>query len=219
MQRNLILLFVLFCSSIPLLGQTGVTGSAPVTLTQGPDTCNGDCITVDVAVNLTGLSGNGVSAGLNAFVLTFDLNRSDVFASAKPGSNPQMNWAFVSTERYLVDVTNRLTLVGSVAEPSAPNGNYEVATLTFCGTPGLIVMDLILSDSSLGSKFINGSGPDTISIDPPAPFQADILNGFPLNWGDGLTSWHTHTPAYDLVAPGGRVDVGDLVTLVLCGEP
>lgn len=215
---GLLLSFILGLTLV--FGQSGVVGMAPVTLTQGAPDCNGFCATVDVTVDISGLQGTGgVPAGLNAFVLAFDLNRSDIFVDARAGELPQLDWFFTSTNRSLVSATQRVFVTGVIAESAAPNQSYQVATLIFCGTAGSVELSLVPSQSSLGSRWIAGDGPGPIQIQPPVTFQTSIQVNFPLSWGTGLQAWLSQNPTYDLVDPMARVDVLDLVKLVNCGEP
>lgn len=200
-------------------GQTGISGAAPVTLQAGAADCGGYCVTVEVNVDVTGLVGSGGDAGLNGFVLAFDISRSDVYASARPGSIPIVDWDFVATDRDLVDLTNRLVLVGSVPDMSAPNQNYHVATVVLCGTIGDVTFTLVGSESSLGSRVVAGNGPGPIDLFPPDPFTSVITLNFPLDWGTGASQWMTESPSYDLVAPLGPIDVLDLSQLINCGVP
>lgn len=199
--------------------QTGITEPAPLVLQEGVSDCNGFCITVDVAVDVTGLVGSGGDAGLNAFVLAFDLDRPDVYASARPGTSPSLDWAFFATERGLVGMTSRLFLVGAVGDNTAPNQVYHVATLVLCGTIGDVCLSFVPVESSLGSRVVAGDGPGDIPINPPSPFTVTIPVDFPLDWGTAIASWIQDVPAYDLAPPMGTVDVLDLTKLVDCGQP
>ena len=219
MTHNKILIIFLYLSPWMALCQSGVTGQAPVTLLQVGTDCAGYCVTVDVRVDLTGLSGSGLDAGLNSFVLAFDLNRSDVFASTVEGDDPFLAWSIYSTSRNQVNTTNRLVLVGVVADSAAPNQNYHVCQITLCGSAGPVIFSLVESESSLGSRVADGDGPGPISILAPAPYQASITTHFPLIWNDALPTWLTDNTFYNLVPPSPTVNCLDLVKLVNCGQP
>jgi len=213
------ILVLMLPSTSFLLAQTGITGSAPVSLQEGPADCGGSCVTVDLFVDVTGLSGTGGEVGLNGFVLAFDLDRSDVFATANAGTTPISEWGFLATNRDLGNLTDRLVLVGAVADMAAPNQDYHVASLTLCGAAGDVTLTCVPSESSLGSRVVAGDGPGLIDISSPPPFTVPITETFPLLWGNGLDSWLMDAPAYDLVAPFGLIDVLDLVKLNNCGQP
>lgn len=214
-----IMVLLLAMASTMVFGQTGISGQAPVSLNTAGTDCGGECVAVEVAVDVSGLMGNGEPVGLNAFVLVFDLNRSDVFASAIRGDSPSMNWSFFQTDRDNVNLTNRLTLVGAVADELAPNQNYQVASITLCGTPGDVDFTFVETESSLGSRLVNGDGPGQISILAPSVFTTSLTVNLSLTWGVGIESWLAINPDYDLVSPTGSITIQDLVKLVSCGLP
>lgn len=202
-----------------LAAQSNVTGQAILTLAEGPPACGGTCVTVDVLVDVTGLTGTGGDAGLNAFVLAFDVDRADLFASASRGGDLTGAWTFANTGRDLVAGSGRLVLVGAVADAAAPNAEYLVSSLILCGTPGDVTLTFVPGESSLGSRRVAGDGPGPIDIANPAPFTLPILDTFPLDFGTGLQNWMNLLPEYDLVDPVGPIDMLDLVQLVNCGAP
>ncbi len=208
-----------FMSTNLVLAQSSIVGNAPLTLQEGAADCGGSCVTVDVFVDVTGLSGTGGDAGLNAYVLAFDLDRSDVFASARAGTSPISDWGFFATSRNLVAMTDRLILVGAVADMAAPNQNYHVATVVLCGSLGNVTLTYVPSESSLGSRVVAGDGPGPIDIGAPSAFTLPITVTFSLDWGAGISSWTLNAPSYDLVAPSGPIDVLDLTKLTHCGQP
>ncbi|MCB1044589.1 MAG: hypothetical protein KDC35_16730 [Acidobacteria bacterium] len=214
---------LLFCcfalSGWVLFGQSGISGAAPVTLQNGTPECGGECVTVDIFVDVTGLSGTGGDAGLNGFVLAWDLDRGEVFASAFPGMTPISNWQFVHTDRSMVGITDRVILVGAVADMAAPNQSYHVATVVLCGSVGNVNFTFVPSESSLGSRVVAGDGPGPIAISGPGLFTTTITTPFSLNFGIGISSWRLNAPAYDLVPPSGIIDMRDLVKLTMCGLP
>ncbi len=213
------ILCCLFLVWMPLFGQADVAGEASIRLQNDAADCNDQCITVAVFVDVTGLSGTVNAAGLNAFVLAFDLSRADVFASARAGTTPVLDWAFTHTARATVDQSNRLVVVGSVAASDAPNGEYQVATLVFCGSAGELTLSLVASASSLGSRYIDGDGPGPIAFVPTDPFQTTVTLDFPLTFFAGVAAWRQTASDYDLVLPEGALDVLDLVKLTACGQP
>lgn len=213
------ILCCLFLAWMPLFGQADVAGQASIRLQNGATDCNDQCDTVEVFVDVTGLSGTVNAAGLNAFVLAFDLSRADVFASARAGTTPVLDWAFTHTARATVDQSNRLVLVGSVAASDAPNGEYHVATLVFCGSAGNLNLSFVAAASSLGSRYIDGDGPGPIAFTTPVAFQTTLTVDFPLSFLTGVAAWRQAASAYDLVLPQGDLDILDLVKLTACGLP
>lgn len=213
------ILCCLFLVWMPLLAQADVAGQASIRLQNGGADCNDQCITIAVFVDVTGLSGTVNAAGLNAFVLAFDLSRADVFASARAGTTPVLDWAFTHTARATVDQSNRLVVVGSVASSDAPNTEYQVATLVFCGSAGNLTLSFAAAASSLGSRYIDGDGPGPIAFADPDPFQTTLTVDFPLTFFAGVAAWRQMASDYDLVLPNGELDVLDLVKLTACGQP
>ncbi len=202
------------------VAQTGIVDPAQLTLVQGPSDCGDSCVTVEIRLNLTGLSGIGGDAGLNGFVLTFDLDRSDAFASARVGSMPTLDWYFKPTPRDDVAMTHRLFLVGSTPDTNAPAVNYHVATLLFCHRiTGDVTLTFVASESSLGSRVVSGNGPGPIAIDigTPDPFTVMITTPFTHSFGTALTLWLSGSTDYDLASPVGPIDVLDLTKLINCG--
>lgn len=201
-----------------ILAQTGISGSAPVTLDPAGTQCGGVCPAVDVFVNVSGLSGTGGDAGLNAFVLSFDLDRPDTFTFAHAGVVPDMSWAFVHTETDIVQLIETVTIVGASGDADAPNDLYHVGTLIFCGTPGNVTLTFDETTSSLGSRVVAGDGPGPITISAPAPFVLSIADAFTLDFATGCASWLSTFPTYDLAAPSGPIDVLDLIVLAQCSQ-
>ena len=177
------------------------------------------CPTVDVFVDLTGLSGAGGEAGLNGFVLAFDLNRSDVFASAIKGDDIEFAWNFFTTQRSLVDISRQLILAGASGDAGAPNQIYHLATLVFCGAVGTTTLTFDPGASTLGSRVVNGDGPGPIQIQGPSAYTITITSPFSLDFYSGLSTWLNVAPDYDLVDPVGNINILDLVKLIACGQP
>lgn len=197
--------------------QVGVQGNASISLADAGVICSGQGRAVDVFVDITGLAGSNGDAGLNAFVLCFDLNRSNVFAYAQKGNAPQMNWQFTFTDRILVNTSDHVCIVGSTDDSNAPNGEYYVGRLILVGEAGQVSFSLDTYKSSLGSKAINGSLPGLISIEPLPVFIVEIPQNSALVLAEALEQWRQRVPQYDLVEPWGAVDVMDLVQLINCG--
>ena len=214
--RNLLFLFV---SVTALLhAQTGIVGDAPIALEAGPLDCRASCPTVDVFVDVTGLEGMGGQAGLNAFVLAFTVSRPGVYAWTAPGSDPDLNWSFVSTRRDLVGANDTLVLVGAVGDEAAPNQRYQVARLILCGDPGSVTLTFDPASSSLGSRVVGGDGPGPIGFQAPQPFTIDLTPGLALDFLMGVDAWLSETDTFDLAEPLGQIDVLDLVKMVNCGQ-
>ena len=209
--------FTLSLLAIPLWAQSGITGPAGVTLNDAGLDCNGFARVVEVVVDVTGLSGVGGPAGLNSFVLVFNLSRSDVFASAAAGSNPDLDWYFLATDRNGVNASNSLRLVSSVADLDAPNQRYQVASILLSGLQGGVTLTFNAAESSLGSRYINGDGPGPISISGSPPLTVSIPIDFNLDIGTGVSYWLTESVEYDMAPPVGNINVLDLVKMVLCG--
>lgn len=218
MMKGLICLLCVWSTLV--WAQSDVTGNATIRLQAGAPDCNAQCHTVDVSVDVTGLSGSLHEAGLNAFVLAFDLSRGDVFASAVAGTNPELDWSFFYTARGTVDSGNRLVVVGSVAASNAPNQNYQVANLVFCGSAGDLTLTFVPEASSLGSRLVEGDGPGGIAMLTPAPLDTALPTSFSLTFFTGVSQWQTENIDYNLVAPTDEVvDIRDLVKLTNCGQP
>ena len=155
--------------------------------------------------------------GLNAFILTLDINRTDVYASAQPGDSPDLEWSFYATNRVLVDMNNRLALVGSIAESSVPDGPYHTCSIFLSGTQGEVQLSINPDLSSLGSRVVGGDGPGSIPLNPPGPITVMIPNDFTLDLNTGSSVWRTNLEPYDIANPSGLIDILDLVKLMNCG--
>ncbi len=218
-QYRLIKYSLLWLVPCLIYAQSGITGSAPITLVSGPNDCGGACATVDIYVDVTGLSGTGGDAGLNAYVLVFDIDRPETFASVRAGTTPLNHWQLTSRNPTLVGSTQRFAIVGSTPDPNAPNQSYHVANLILCGDAGNVTLSLVVASSSLGSRLVSGEGPDAIDLLAPPLFTTLVPLDFELEWTIGVDSWRHSSPLYDLVMPFAEVDVLDLAKLVNCGLP
>lgn len=202
---------------VGVLAQTHINGQATVNFQNGETSCNDNAAVVDVFVDVTGLFGDGGAVGVNAFVLVLDLNRTGVFASALRGGNPSLDWHFATTEKFIVDATNRLILVGSVGDDNAPNGEYQVARLFFSGIAGPVVVTLNEALSSLGSRVVMGDGPGEILIMPASPLAFSIPANFELDLFVAMPFWLQALPAYDFIDPEDVLNVLDFAQLINCG--
>lgn len=223
MKTNRLQIVVMFwLSGLALLGQTGISGSATITVQDAGVDCLGMSRVVEIGVDVTGLTGTaGEDAALNAFCLSFDLDKTGVFASAVRGIDSDFEWGFVCTEKSLVTLTSKVTVVGWVAWPQDPtHQNYHVATIRFSGTPQDVTLTFDPATSSLGSRVVrlpDGDGPGPIDFNTPSPLTVTIPTAFSASLGDGLAAWLTLDPDYDFAPPTGAVDILDLVKLVSCG--
>jgi len=219
-------LFMLLFLCTMAFSQSGITESATLSFSDAEGDCGLGTRTVLLEVDISGLTGTGgQAAGLNSYVLTFDISRpiglsTNVFVTAQASSPPIMNWDFDVTERDLVDATLRVTVVGWVAAADAPNSNYAVAELLFMGTAGDITLTFDPATSSLGSRvvLVEGDGPGAIPIEAPStPYTFTLTVDFPLDLPTGIISWLTVNPDYDLAQPMGPINLLDLTKLLNCG--
>jgi len=208
--------FWFFVFGFPLLAQSNISGSATLQFKDAGLDCHSQTRLVDIYVYVSGLAGDGGLVGVNSFVLAVDINRNDIYASSEPGTQPVLDWNFNSTNRSLVDVLNRVVLVGVVADPLAPNQAYHLARLAFSGATGDFQLSLVVAESSLGSRVVNGDGPDLIPFLDPLPITTDIVVPFDLNLMFGCSFWLTSNADYDVINDD-VVNVLDLVKLIYCG--
>jgi len=197
-------------------GQANISGTATLSLVDGGTDCNGAVSLVEVHADVTGLSGDGGMAGINAFVLKFNLNNGNLFSIARPANSP-IPFDMVYTQKSLVGSQDSVTVIGWAADSQAPNGSYHLLTLQFAGAAGSVGISIDGVESNLASKFIGGFGPDAISLQtPPAAIfmVPDPISFHPLQ---ALPFWLDESSFYDLV-PSGRIDMLDFVKLVTCTE-
>jgi len=209
-------IFMFALSSLTLVwSQSNIGGSAPVTFVDGGTACNGSARIVDLYADVTGLSGDGGAAGINAFIMALDFSLGYVSELLFPGEGP-VPFTIVATDPVLA--FGAPTVVGYAADTDAPNTQYHLVRLWVKGPPGGFTVSLDGLASGLGSRVAAGFGPDNIAVTAPptANFQIDAF--FNLPYYDGLASWLLLNPDYDLVAPTGEVEVRDLVMLVNCAS-
>ena len=195
------------------LAQTNVLGEAPVTLEVRTANCTVSARTVDVFIDIDGLVGMGGPAGINGFVLVFNLDQGALFQNAGLGTDPFLNWTFTATDAAMVTVTNSLTLVGVVADTMAPNQKYHVASLELDGPETSVTLSFNQAASSLSSRVVNGDGPGPILMSPPDPITLNLVS---LSLLEGVSHWRQMASDYDLAPPSGPVDILDLVALSNC---
>ncbi len=195
--------------------QSDITGDAILSLEDLDYDCTVGAHGVAIHADITGLAGTGGMAGLNAFVIAVDWDRSGVFHSAVAGTDPNLGWTLVTTDPVQVEIDNRIKLVGHVADTTAPNRSYHLATLYFDGQPGALTVNLVAGQSSLGSRVINNDGPGPIDVtaagslildlQQPACQSPEIINPVPgsilegaivtFQWitnGSAVTQWWLH---------------------------
>ena len=165
-------LLILFAGRLPLLGQTNISGTAPLSLEdRGFDPSIG-AHGVTLFADLTGLSGIGGPAGLNAFAVTIAWDRGNVYHSFGGGQQPALGWTIHSTDGAVIALQNHIRLAAYVADTNAPNLRYELATIYFAGNSG--PLNLSLGNASLGSRVVNSDGPDAIMVDASATLTIDL---------------------------------------------
>ena len=216
-MMNKSFVFFLVIGSTWIMSQTEIGGSATLSLQDGGLDCQGLTRRVEVLADVSGLSGTGGEVGINGFVLSLNLNRTDVYGSSLRGRSPDLPWRLVATERNLVDQTLTLKLVGWVADPNAPNQVYQLATLFLSGTSGAVSLEVQPTNTSLGSRIANGEGPDTIPVMVPGVLTVMIPEDFNLDPLMAFSAWLSVAPEFDLIPSSGFIDILDLVKLILCG--
>ena len=202
-----------FFLSTGLWAQSNVGGAAPVLLEVRAADCGLPARTVDVFVDVTGLIGNGGEAGINGFVLAFNLPAGNGFQGAAPGVDPMLDWTFAATETAASG--GSLKLAGAVADLNAPNQRYHLASLAFDGADIWVTLEFDETASSLSSRVVNGDGPGPIPMTPPDPITFHLVG---LSLGTGVSLWRQTALDYDLAPPLGTIDVHDLIALVNCSK-
>lgn len=204
-------LWMLF--SLPLMAQSNIGGTLPVTLVDGGTDCAGRGRLVDIHADPTGLSGNGGAlAGINGFVLVVKASRPGLLTSVLPGSTPS-RWHMRTTARPLTD---QIRIVGWSTDTNAPNLSYHLATLVLTGTQGPVTISLETGTEVASRLVAPGNGPALMSLTLPAPLNVNVPVSFNLNLLTGVAAWLAIEPDYDLAAPSGALDILDLVKLVTC---
>lgn len=215
MYKTILLLILLPASSF---AQKPVNGNATISFVEADSLCGGAQKRVDVFVDVTGLTGQGGDAGLNAFAIHVLLDDASFYVGSAAGSDP-ISFALTSTQKTLIGTLGALRLVGYNADTNAPNTEYHVASIFVGNQLGSVTLDLDLATTSLGSRVVGGAGPGPISFvfDGPLTVTVDTLSPYQL--GDALAAWLTDDPLYDLNAPFGVVDILDLVAISQCAAP
>ena len=208
---------LLVCPLFPcwVMSQTGILGTANISLIDQSESCGGMGRLIQVYADVSGLVGaEGDPVGLNGFVVTINLDRPWVFASAIAGHNPNLTWGFEYTHRDMVQVTGSLVLVGWVADTEAPNLNYHLASLILAGEIGPTSLTVVSTE--LASRVVNGQMPEGMNVNLPATLSIFLSGDFSLRITDGLVFWGDLGGNYDIEDPAG-VNVQDFVTIVNCG--
>ena len=195
--------------------QTGVTGSASISLVDAGNICSGAGKVVHVVAEVSGLTGlNGESVGLNSFVIQIELSRPTVLAWAFAGENPDLGWGFMQTDKLLIPITNTVIVAGWVADAEAPNQLYHLASLWMAGDAGPV--ELTVVSATLGSRVVNGDGPGSVPTLLPVPMSVTLPAAYTWTLIEGLVSWRAESGFYDVRPPAG-VNVLDFVDVVNCG--
>ena len=198
------------------LGQANISGNASLSLIDGGTDCQGGVRLVEVHADVSGLSGDGGLAGINAFVLKFNVNNGNLFSIARRATNP-ISFDIVHTEKSLVGSQNTVIVSGWSADSNAPNGSYHLLTLQFAGVDNTISITIDETESNLASRVASGFGPDAIgfTVPPEATFSVPAPVSFPV--GQALLFWLGELAFYDLV-PDGTINMLDYAKLIICRE-
>lgn len=183
--KRILMLIPLFWSGL-VTAQTNVVGSANLSFEDLGYDCAVEAHGIAIHADISGLSGDGGQAGLNAFVLTLAWDEA-LFHSATTGADTA-GWSFITTET----VTSQITLVGTQADPLAPNKSYHLASLYFTSAPDDVTLTAQIQASSLGTRIVAGDGPDTITLNDPGPLtftlQDPSCGSVNDPNGDGITN-------------------------------
>jgi len=212
--------YLFFLPLLPsfLFAQHPVDGQATISFVEGGSLCDGALKRVDIFVDITGLTGQGGDAGLNAFALWIDMTDSSFYVRSEAGSDP-IPFELTTTEAHRIDTVGTLRLVGHNADTDAPNTSYHVASIYVGNQLGSVTLKLATTNSSLGSRKIGSSGPGPIDFVFDGPLTVTIENTFPLQISDAAAAWLSGDPTYDFQPPFGIVNVLDLVSIAECGSP
>lgn len=211
-------LSILFLASGWLSAQDPVSGQATISLVQSGTTCSGAVALVDVYVDITGLTGQGGEAGLNAFSLSMTYSDPD-FAVLAYCTNDPIPFKFTFTDVHRIPNRGAMQLVGASGDTQAPNDRYHVATMWVGKKLGTVRVDLDPARTSLGSRRVGNAGPGSIAFTFAGALDVTINDSYTLLLGDALSSWRSNNPTYDFQSPTQRVDVLDLVTMTNCDGP
>jgi len=199
--------------ALPLLAQSNVSGTVPLSLVDGGTDCGGLGRLVEIHANPSGLTGDGgAPAGLNGFLLVLEASRSGVLTSMLPGTSP-VAWNLRVSSPPL---TTEIRVAGWSTDMLAPSQPTHLATLVLTGTMGAVTLTA-LPASELASRLVApGNGPELLSVSLPAPLNVTVPATYNLSLLTGISSWRQTAANYDLAAPSGAIDVLDLVKLVWC---
>jgi hypothetical protein len=173
---------LLMLSAAPVLFAQGVpfTGTGTVSLTANtPANVGGQSFTVDVNVNLTGVSGTcGVSTAgvLGGYEIPISFDPAQVqFVSAAACTSPQFAAAPTATAAGTANSSGVVTVAASQTNQTAPTGQICVARLTFQSVGSDPTTLTPSGDATLSSAFQNCAGEGTAG--PAAiPFTTTALN-------------------------------------------
>jgi hypothetical protein len=204
-----------------IYAQTGIVGEVPVTYVNNGETdCNGFGLLVDVYADLGTLKGDhDEAAGLNAFILTWYLEKPFIFKSFRPGNQPDLNWSVQWTDlsSYPDDQVFDLKVIGYVADTQAPDGLYFLGQMLFMGDAAGGNFWIGNTDTDLGSRVALQSGPGPIpSTHHVGLLQLTLPPGIDFTLQEALSHWGTENDAYNFASGSTVVDVMDLIKLVFC---
>ncbi len=189
MKKTLLVAFATLLVSGMALGQGApVTGTAAVTLT-GPATVQaGIPFTVNVNVNLTGVTGTcgaSVPAVLGGYVVPvgFPVGRT-TFSSSAGCTSAEFGAPLDTTPAATANASGVVAITDSHANSTAPTGSVCVAQLTFTATvPGLLALTPnpagAVQPLQLSSAFQAGcptTSPTTIPF-TVTPFSVNVTEG------------------------------------------
>ena len=170
----------IFAQSAPFSSLAEVTISGPVGGVQA-----GETFTVDVEVDLTGITGGcgsaQVPAVLGGYAIPVSFNRTQVlFVSSAACDSPQFAAAPTTTDVTSANAVGRVSIASSQSAQLAPVGNVCVARLTFqaLGQPGqtVIITEPAPSISSSFQTCSAGSGGPASIPATSRGYVADISN-------------------------------------------
>jgi hypothetical protein len=174
-MKHKIMFLILLGALCPWLwSQAGpFSGNADVTLQFSTNPTLGGSLTVDVYVNLTGITGSGgVSAALGGFAIpvAFDNTRLLLTSvSAPSGAFSPSDLVYTSLDR--ANARGFVTVINTQTASGTPTGQVHVATLTFTATEaGKVLFDVnsarTIHEGSLSSTYTTTQGgPDEIPYD------------------------------------------------------
>ncbi len=163
-----IVMMMLVTAGLAIAQAGPFSGKATVSLQFSPaaPTMADSNLTVDVYVDLTGITGSGsVAAALGGFAIpvAFDNSRLTLTAVAA-GSSSAFNIAdFVSTDVDRANARGFVTLVNTQTQSGTPTGSVHVATLTFkINYPGKAIFAVnsarTIHEGSLASTYDTTNG-------------------------------------------------------------